>query len=84
MELQVIVFSSCYIYWLREGTIKLEICFRKIFTKLTGLAVRIYSKKPKGKNTMKEKKNGGSHAGISTCTPTASSEKSAASDHSAM
>ena len=56
MELQFIVFSSCYIYWLREGTIKLEICFRKIFTKLTGLAVRIYSKKPKGKNTMKEKK----------------------------
>ena len=55
MELQVIVFSSCYIYWLREGTIKLEF-FRKILAKLTGLAVRIYSKKPKGKNTMKEKK----------------------------
>ena len=56
MELQVIVFSSRYIYWLREGTIKLEICFRKNFAKLTGLAVRINSKKPKGKNTMKEKK----------------------------
>ena len=34
----------------------LEIRFRKNLAKLTGSAVRIKSKKPKGKKTMKEKK----------------------------
>ena len=34
----------------------LEIRFRENLAKLTGSAVRINSKKPKGKNTMKEKK----------------------------
>ena len=33
---------------------------------------------------MEEKKTGSSHAGIWTCTPTSSSEKSAVSDHWAM
>ena len=36
---------------------KLEIRFRKNLAKLTGSAVRIYSKKPKGKKTMKEFKD---------------------------
>ena len=37
---------------------KLEISFRKNLAKLTGPAVRLDSKKPKGKKkTMKEKKN---------------------------
>ena len=35
---------------------KLEIRFRKTLAKLKGSAVRIKSKKPKGKKTMKEKK----------------------------
>ena len=35
---------------------KLEIRFRKNLAKLTGSAVRINSKKPKGKKKMKEKK----------------------------
>ena len=40
-------------------------------------AVKINSKKPKGKNTIKEKKKetGSSHAGIWICTPTSPSEK---------
>ena len=63
---------------------KLEIHFRKNLAKLTGSAVRIDSKKPKGKKTMKEKKNGSSHAGMWTYTPSSSSGKSDASDHSAM
>ena len=63
----------------------LEIRFRKNLAKLTGSAVRINNKKPKGKNTMKEKKEtGSSHAGIWTCTPTSSCQKSAISDHWAM
>ena len=53
---------------------KLEICFRKNLAKLTGSAVRINSKKPKGKKTMKEKKNG-SRQKEPSCTPTSSSEK---------
>ena len=44
--------------------VKLEIRFRKNLAKLTGSAVRINSKKPKGKKTMKEKKNVSSHAGV--------------------
>ena len=36
--------------------LKLEIRFRKNLSKLTRSAVRINSKKPKGKKTMKEKK----------------------------
>ena len=62
---------------------KLEICFRKNLAKLTGSAVRINSKKPKGNKTMKQK-NGSSHAWFWTCIPTSSSEKSTVSDHSAM
>ena len=42
----------CHIY-----QVKLEIRFSKNFAKLKGSAVRIKSKKPKGKKTMKEKKN---------------------------
>ena len=46
-------------------TSKLEIRFRKNLAKLTGSAVRIDSKKPKGKKTMKGiKKPGNSHNGI--------------------
>ena len=37
--------------------------FRKILAKLTGSAVRINSKKPKRKKTMKKKKNGSNHTG---------------------
>ena len=36
--------------------LKLEMRFRKSLVKLTGSAMRIKSKKPKGKKTMKEKK----------------------------
>ena len=43
---------------------KLEIRFRKNLAKLTGSAVRINSKKPKGKKNDERKQNGGSHAGI--------------------
>ena len=57
--------------------------FRKILAKLTGSAVRINSKKPKRKKTMK-KKNGSNHTGNWTCTPTSSGENSATSDHSTM
>ena len=57
----------------------LEIHFCKTLAKLTGSAVRINSKKPKVK-----KKSRSSHAGIWTCNPTSSSEKSVASCHSAM
>ena len=42
----------------------LEIRFRKNLAKLKGSAVRIKSKKPKGKKTMTEKKTGSSHGGI--------------------
>ena len=42
----------------------LEIRFRKNLAKLTVSAVRINSKKPKRKKTMKEKKTGCYHAGI--------------------
>ena len=50
---------------LAQNNIKLEIRFCKNLAKLTGSVVRIKSKKPKGKKTMKEKKKtGGSHAGI--------------------
>ena len=48
----------------RQEQITLEIRFRKNLAKLKGSAVRIKSKKPKGKKTMKEKKNGGCQAGI--------------------
>ena len=41
---------------LAQNNIKQEIRFCKNLTKLTGSAVRINSKKPKGKKTMKEKK----------------------------
>ena len=44
--------------------ILLEIRFHKNLAKLTGSAVRINSKKPKGKKKMKEKKTGNGHAGI--------------------
>ena len=43
---------------------KLEIRFRKNLAKLTGSAVRINSKKPKGKKNYERKQNGGIHAGI--------------------
>ena len=62
-----------------ENQIQLEIRFRKNHAKIKGSAVRIKSKKPNGKKTMKEKKNGGCHAGIWTRIPTSSSENSAAS-----
>ena len=39
-----------------ENQIQLEIRFRKNLAKLKGSAVRIKSKKPNGKKTMKEKK----------------------------
>ena len=61
-----------------------KIRFRKNLAKLKGSAVRIKSKKPKGKKTMKEKKTGSCHGGIWTRIPTSSSEKSAASNQWAM
>ena len=64
---------------------KLEISFRKNLAKLTGPAVRLDSKKPKGKKKRwKKKKTGTRDAGIWTCIPTSSSEKSAAFNHWAM
>ena len=43
---------------------KMEIHFCKTLAKLTGSAVRINSKKPKGKKNDERKQNRGSHAGI--------------------
>ena len=43
---------------------KLEISFRTNLAKLTGSAVRINSKKPKGKKNDERKKSGGSHGGM--------------------
>ena len=76
-------YCQCFTFK-RCDKFKLEIRFRKNLAKLTGSAVRINSKKPKGKKTMKEKKTGRCHAGIWTCIPTSSSEKSAVSNHWAM
>ena len=60
-----------------ENQIKLEIRFRKNLAKLKGSAVRIKSKKPNGKKTMKEKKKKGIVASgfEHSCTPTSSGEK---------
>ena len=62
---------------------KLEIRLSKNLAKLTGPAVRLDSKKPKGKKKRWKKKKL-EVAGIRTCTPTSSSEKSAAFNHWAM
>ena len=48
----------------QNNTVQLEIRFRKNLAKLKGSAVRLKSKKPKGKETMKEKKTGTYHGGI--------------------
>ena len=63
----------------------LEIRFRKNLAKLTGSAVRINSKKLKGKKTMKGKKNlGEATPGFESAPQLTPANKSAAFDHSAM